>query len=126
MELTSVNNNHISPILPILSQFCRFSRKEAQKKGQKLYQKNDKYNIFRDVATLMEHPEFYSFYKKYLIDPKKCEKIMFVLDIYDTISQYISKHCPDKYNAYHKIFLLYIILERMHIQSQDLPTLTNH
>jgi len=82
MELTSSNTLNFQPII---SQFCRFSRNEAQKKGQKLYQKC---NIFRDVATLMEHPEFYSFYKKYLTDPEKYEKIMFVLDIYDTISQY--------------------------------------
>ena len=49
---------------------------------------------------------------------------MSVLDTYDTISLYISKHCPDNYNAYHKIFLLYIILERMNLRSTTLPALT--
>lgn len=75
----------------------------AEKSGMKVYQNIP---VLRDVATVMEYPEFYSFYEKYLSNPEKNEQILFVLKIY----YWISRFFPEKYNAYHKLFVLYALL----------------
>lgn len=77
--------------------------KFAQKKGIYVYQN---FPVLRDVATVMEHPEFYSFYQKYLSKPEKRTQILSLLKVYRWISLYL----PERYNAYHKLFVLYTLL----------------
>lgn len=75
----------------------------AEKKGISVYQTVP---VLRDVATVMEYPEFYSFFEKYLSKPEKRAQILSLLKVYYWISQYL----PEDYNAYHKLFIIYTLL----------------
>lgn len=77
-----------------------------EKKGLKLYKTN---KILRDIATFMEHPESYSFYKNYMENKQHLHYILLLLKLYDIISNIlVKKNIP--FNAYHKIFLVYTLL----------------
>ena len=71
------------------------------------------YMEFRDVAQVMEHPEFYKFYYKYMRDFNKFKKIIILMHVYDIISKYFYKKdpCEVKHNAYTKLSVLWVILK---------------
>jgi hypothetical protein len=77
----------------------------SQHTGQTIYKE---FPMLRDIATVMEHPEFYRFYQTYLnpSDERKRQQTLVLLRVYDWISQ----HLPERYNAYHKLFVLYSLL----------------
>lgn len=78
----------------------------SEKRGIHLYRNNP---FLRDIATFMEHPENYAFYKKYM-EPEKISVLLSILKIYQSISSMLEKSAFP-YNAYHKIFLLYTLLK---------------
>ncbi len=81
-----------------------------QKIGQSFYR-----NIheLRDVSTVMEHPEFYKFYYKYMRDLHKFKKMMTLMKLYDIIGRYLYRIDPTEslHNSYHKLFILYNLLK---------------
>lgn len=85
--------------------------KNIEQQGKNIY-KN--INELKDISIVMEHPEFYKFYYKYMQDWKKFKYIIILMKIYDMISHILYKKDPleEKHNSYHKLFLLYNILKR--------------
>lgn len=81
-----------------------------QKIGQSLYRTI--YEL-RDVSTVMEHPEFYKFYYKYMRDVSKFKRMIILMKLYDIISHYLYKIDPNEvhHNSYHKLFILYNLLK---------------
>lgn len=75
-------------------------------KGRHLYQTIPE---LRDLSTIMEHPEFYKFYYKYMQDLNKFKKMIVLMKLYDIISHYLYKKDPhEKYhNSYYKLVLIY-------------------
>lgn len=69
-------------------------------KGRELY---NNFPWLRDIATFMEHPESFHFYKTYLCNPNRFKKMIVYLRIYELISKHFGEHL----NGYHKIFILY-------------------
>lgn len=103
MEETSLTFQHLKklenvnfPIHSILS----------EKKGIQLYKTNQ---VLRDIATFMEHPESYSFFKKYLENETYFHHIFSILKLYDIITKNLLERNIE-FNAYHKIFLVYMLI----------------
>jgi hypothetical protein len=84
-----------------------FQIKNAEKKGIHLY-KNDE--LLRDIATFMEHPENQNFYKKYFSDIDTFKAILSLMKIYEIISIILEKNGLE-FNAYHKIYVLYLFMK---------------
>lgn len=74
-----------------------------ERKGKFLYQNN---KLFRDVATFMEQPENFQFYKKYMCDPQQYQQIMVYLKVYELITRFLDEDI----NAYCKLYVLYYLL----------------
>lgn len=74
------------------------------KRGRELYKKNQ---LLRDVATFMEQPENYFFYKKYMCDTDRFHNILILLRLYEIISRCVDENM----NGYYKIFILYYLLK---------------
>lgn len=81
--------------------------KIAEKKGINLYKNN---NVLRDLATFMENPESYTFYKKYLENSHYSYHMMCMIKVYEIITGILNKKTHTEFNAYHKLFLLYSII----------------
>jgi hypothetical protein len=81
----------------------------TEQKGKNIY---NKYSEFRDLATIMEHPEFFAFYYKYMQNPIYLKKMLMLMKIYHLISIYLYEQDPTEqnHNAYHKLALLHQIL----------------
>ena len=105
MDLTTTFQ-HLKKLENIKFDIDESQVKNAEKKGIQLYKED---NILRDIATFMEHPESYSFYKKYLISPEYTRYILSLLKVYEIISGILKKY-DIEFNAYHKIFVLYILI----------------
>jgi len=88
-----------------LENFASCHLEHAEKKGKHLYKEND---LIRDIATFMEHPESFTFYKKYM-NAKNFNYVISLLKVYDMISKMLEKSSYE-FNAYHKIFILYALL----------------
>lgn len=102
-QLTLLNHfNHVDKLNNLSLKDIHIHSSSSEKNGIRLYQKNQ---LLRDIATFMEHPESYSFYKKYINKNNICA-ILSLLKMYDKISEILKNN----FNAYHKIFLLYILL----------------
>lgn len=73
--------------------------------GRHIYNNNTE---LRDIATIMEHPEMYGFYLKYMRDPKQLKKTLVNMKVYDIINKYMYKIDPNEihHNAYHKLAIL--------------------
>lgn len=95
--------NHLNRLKQSLLDILNNQPTFTEKKGISVYKSTP---ILRDIATVMEHPEFYSFYEKYLSKPDNQYQILTVLKVY----YWISKYLPEQYNAYHKLFILYTLL----------------
>lgn len=104
MDLTTTFQ-HLKKLENVKFDIDELQVKNAEKKGIQLYKQD---NILRDIATFMEHPESYSFYKKYLTSPEYTQFILSLLKVYEIISGILEKHNIE-FNAYHKIFVLYIL-----------------
>jgi hypothetical protein len=59
--------------------------------GRRLY---NKYPELRDLSTVMEHPEFFSFYLKYMRDPQEFKRMMILMKLYHMISKYMYEKDP--------------------------------
>ncbi len=55
---------------------------EISKYGQTLYKNN---RVLRDIATVMEHPEFKSFFDKYFKSAFDAQNIILLMKIYNSI-----------------------------------------
>lgn len=79
-----------------------------EKSGKQIYNNCQE---LRDISTVMEHPEMYSFYLKYMKEPKKLHDTLILMRLYEMISKYMYKMDPQEqcHNAYHKLTLLYKI-----------------
>lgn len=77
--------------------------------GRCLY---NKYQQLRDLSTVMEHPEFFNFYLKYLRKPDEFKRMLVLMKLYHMISKYMFENDPteDKHNAYHKLVMLYKLI----------------
>jgi len=62
---------------------------EMEVEGRKLYQTNQHY---RNIVTVMEHPEFRKFYDLYMNDHLSMRTIIMFLKLYDAIEKKGKKH----------------------------------
>lgn len=99
MDLT-VTYNHLEKLenLKLPTEFQNLEK--CERNGRELYKTR---SWLRDIATFMEHPESYHFYKTYLCNPERFKRVIVYLKLYDLIT----RHTDDKMNGYHKIFILY-------------------
>lgn len=72
---------------------------EMEEQGRKLYRINKNY---RNIATVMEDPEFRNFYTKYMDDLVSIRTIMMFLKLYEKIE----KKSKIQLTPYQKIFVL--------------------
>lgn len=70
-----------------------------EKEGKNLY---SNIPIYRDLATLMEHPEFRSIYNKYFTNWFMLQSVLLYMKIYT----YIEKYCKEYLTPYQKIALV--------------------
>ena len=103
----SLTFQHIRNLENVNFQLDECQIKNAEKKGIHLYQ-TDK--IFRDIATFMEHPESFNFYKNYIENQDNFKFIICLMKVYEIISKILEKHNME-FNAYHKLYVLYILLK---------------
>jgi len=84
--------------------------KNMETKGRNLYKTIPE---LRDISTVMEHPEFYGFYYKYMKDLNKFKRMIVLMKIYDVISHRLHQKDPAErfHNSYHKLVLLYNIIK---------------
>ena len=77
--------------------------------GRNLY---NKYQELRDLSVVMEHPEFFSFYLKYMRNPNNLKQMLVLMKLYHLISQYMHEKDPNGecHNSYHKLVFIYKIL----------------
>ncbi len=83
------------------------ARQYYEKKGRFIYKTDSE---MRDVCTVMEHPEFFQFYYKYMRDFEKFKRTLVLLRLYEIISRKFQQTCPGAHNAYHKLFFLYNLM----------------
>ena len=111
-HLNKLNNikDNIKNTQPCLNMNSEDNMKSIGKFGRKIYEIDP---LFRDLLTVMEHPEFYSFYYKYMRDWNKFKKIIVLMKLYDMISHNLYEKDPseEKHNGYHKLALLNYILK---------------
>lgn len=81
----------------------------AEKKGMELYKTIPE---FRDLSTLMEHPEFYKIYYVYMQNFEKFKRMMVLMKLYDIISHELYRRDPEEryHNSYHKLVILYNLI----------------
>jgi len=60
--------------------------KQVDDKGKELYQTNEH---FRNIATVMEHPEFRKFYDMYMTDAHSIETILLMMKLYEVVEKKI-------------------------------------
>lgn len=78
-------------------------------KGRKLYNSNP---IYRDLATVMEHPEFKMFYDKYLSNRQNFGVIMLFLKLYNDITEEVN----DELNGYQKLYMMSELLKNVELR----------
>jgi hypothetical protein len=74
-----------------------------ENKGKHIYSSNIHY---KNLATIMEHPEFKNFYNTYLKDFENTRTMLMFMKIYDSIG----KHFPNL-NPFQKIYILKDIID---------------
>ena len=86
------------------------SPNKIEQEGRDIY---NKYPELRDLSTVMEHPEFFSFYLKYMRNPIHLKQMLVLMKLYYLIGQYAYKHDPteEHHNAYHKLVFLYKLIK---------------
>jgi hypothetical protein len=80
-----------------------------EKEGRRIYNKCPE---LRDLSTVMEHPEFYKFYLKYMNDPTRLKHMLVLMKMYTLIGRFLKEQDPteESHNAYHKLVFLQKIL----------------
>lgn len=103
----SIQDRNIKPHLNMNS---KNNVENIGKYGKKIY---DTKPLFRDLLTVMEHPEFYSFYYKYMRNWEKFKQTITLMQLYDMISHHLYEKDPleEKHNGYHKLALLESLLK---------------
>ena len=81
----------------------------AENQGRKV---SKQFPELRDLAVVMEHPEFHSFYTKYMSDSTSLKQMLVLMKMYDTISKFMKNKDPNEehHNAYHKLVFLHKLL----------------
>jgi hypothetical protein len=81
----------------------------VEKEGRRIY---NKCSELRDLSTVMEHPEFYKFYLKYMTNPMRLKHMLVLMKMYTLIGKFFKERDPseESYNAYHKLVFLQKIL----------------
>ena len=78
----------------------------SRRHGRALYQTN---STMKDIANVMEHPEFRQFFDKYFQNPQDIQSIIFLMKIYQAIQ------CDDPYE---KISVLYETVSNSQMRKQ--------
>ena len=79
--------------------------------GKKLYKHNENY---KNIANVMEHPEFRKFLKLYFSDPDKIKFILLFLNLYEDIE----RNSPIELNGYQKIAILDKLIKNSDFRQQ--------
>lgn len=74
--------------------------------GRALYQTN---STMKDIANVMEHPEFRQFFDKYFQNPQDIQSIIFLMKIYQAIQ---------RNDPYEKISMLYETVSNSQMRKQ--------
>lgn len=101
--------NHLNKVELMSEDLIEKNKNVIENDGQRIY---DKYAEFHDLANVMEHPEFFSFYLKYMKNPYHLKQMLVLMKMYHLISQYLSEKdlTEEHHNAYHKLAILHKIL----------------
>lgn len=83
---------------------------ELNDQGKKIYQKN---TSLRDIATVMEHPEFRSFVDRYFNNVADAQSALMLIKTYQKIEK-----CFPKLDPYQKISLLHKIIGNSNTRRQ--------
>lgn len=75
----------------------------TEERGRKLYKSNPHY---RNIATVMEHPEFRNFYETYMNDWFVAKTALMFLKVYEAIED----HANAELTPYQKIAIMHEIL----------------
>jgi hypothetical protein len=83
------------------------SLSNAELQGREIYQKHE---FFRRIGHVMEHPEFRSFFDKYLSEWEDAKLVISFLKTYSSIEHKLSSDLPpflsSSINSYHKLYIL--------------------
>jgi len=79
---------------------------DLEQLGKQIYKENP---VLKDVAMVMEHPEFKAIYDKYFSDFNSLKTFVALLKTYEIVSTHISP--KEEINAYHRIALVKKLLE---------------
>lgn len=90
----------------------------VEKRGQKLYKSNPNY---RNIATVMEHPEFRNFYDTYMSDLFTTKTILMFLKLYEMIEE----HSSVELTPYQKITILHEIMNSKEMRSKTIDCMQN-
>ena len=91
---------------------------QLEREGKNIYKNNV---FFRDLSTVMEHPEFREFYKKYFKDADVATSVVMFMKMYDTIDN----NSLQDTNAYHKIALTKKIFENRSMRKTIVENMVN-
>ena len=78
----------------------------SRRHGRALYQTN---STMKDIANVMEHPEFRQFFDKYFQNPQDIQSIIFLMKIYQAIQ---------RNDPYEKISVLYETMSNSQMRKQ--------
>lgn len=81
--------------------------------GQSLYKTN---TTMRDIATVMEHPEFNAFFRKYFNDSTDVQAMLMLMKIYQSI--------PSN-DPYEKIAILYQVMNKSDVRAMIMDSFNN-
>lgn len=81
--------------------------------GQSLYKTN---TTMRDIATVMEHPEFNAFFGKYFNDSTDVQAMLMLMKIYQSI--------PSN-DPYEKIAILYQVMNKSDVRAMIMDSFNN-
>ncbi len=86
-----------------------FNSNDLEKEGSAIYKKN---KHMQEIANFMEHPLFYTLYKKYFNSWSDIKTLVMFLKIYEKISQRFPI-----YNGYQKIAILKKLINNSKIRA---------
>ena len=86
---------------------------DLQNTGKLIYQNN---RSMRDIATIMEHPEFRQFFNKYFGDPIDIQNTLMLMKLYDNI---LNK------DPYEKIAILFEAMSNTKIRREIIDRFIN-
>lgn len=101
-----------------MNELTTISINNMEKEGKYLYQTNEHY---RQLATIMEHPEFRGFYEKNMSDMHKLLSIMMFMKLYEVIE----KQCNIELTPYQKLAIVHSVVTTPRLRQKVIKDIMN-